>query len=118
LFGRCFADWTFVFWVSAYAALVAGQTQAPVAAESFWREALRMAKERFRATDKALARCWRTGLCRFAYPLVHRAFAIAEEWVDRKLTRLILNTLGVVPSGEREFALSEFEGGRIRYENR
>jgi tetratricopeptide (TPR) repeat protein len=132
LFGRCFADWIFVLWISASAALAAGPAQPPWvtlsqlakeryesddfgAAESLRREALRLAEGQLSATDKALAPLLANlaltltfeGRAGEADPLAHRAPAIAEESGDRKLTGLILNTVGVVPSGEREFARAE-----------
>jgi tetratricopeptide (TPR) repeat protein len=85
------------------------------AAELLRREALRLAEEKLGPEDKQLAGLLANLALSLhtmardaeAEPLARRAFFIAEQSGDLRLTGMVLNTLGVVLAGEGEAARSE-----------
>jgi tetratricopeptide (TPR) repeat protein len=84
-------------------------------AEQLCREALRLAEEKLGLVDKQLAPLLSNlalslhFLARDAEadPLARRAYLLAEQSGDQKLTGKVLNTLGVVLAGEGELARAE-----------
>lgn len=85
------------------------------AAELIRREALRLAEEKLSATDKQLAPLLANvalslhfkGQDAEAEPFARRAYSIAEESEDRKLTGIVLNTYGIVIAGTGDRARAE-----------